>query len=360
MTHTNSLLNLIERGRRGDNQGLSLGLPKLEQIIDGLTQETYYLVAAGTGNGKTSLVLHSFIYKALLDTSQDRDLQFIIFSLEMSAEQLLAKLLSIHIYETYGKQISFKELLSRGKGVTLSDEDYDLVQECIPWLESIEDRLIIHDGTLNSEKYKEMVIADLKKFGTFVDEDTYVLNNPNQIIAIITDHLGLVRPLPGRSKKEEIDTISAYGVSFRNKCKVSPINIMQFNRNSNNSERLKQGLQEPDLSDLKESGSPSEDANVVLVLYNPFRNKLSSYRGYDIKELKDGFRSLLVLKNRFGSSDIAIGTGFYGRCGIFKELPIPSEINDYERYKHPDWTIIDFPEDEAKAKRDDLCVTITL
>lgn len=214
MTHTNSLLNLIERGRRGDNQGLSLGLPKLEQIIDGLTQETYYLVAAGTGNGKTSLVLHSFIYKALLDTSQDRDLQFIIFSLEMSAEQLLAKLLSIHIYETYGKQISFKELLSRGKGVTLSDEDYDLVQECIPWLESIEDRLIIHDGTLNSEKYKEMVIADLKKFGTFVDEDTYILNNPNQIIAIITDHLGLVRPLPGRSKKEEIDTISAYGVSL--------------------------------------------------------------------------------------------------------------------------------------------------
>ena len=46
MTHTSSLLNLIERGRRGDNQGLSLGLPKLEQIIDGLTQETYYLVAA--------------------------------------------------------------------------------------------------------------------------------------------------------------------------------------------------------------------------------------------------------------------------------------------------------------------------
>lgn len=66
MTHTSSLLNLIERGRRGDNQGLSLGLPKLEQIIDGLTQETYYLVAAGTGNGKTSLVLHSLFIKHFL------------------------------------------------------------------------------------------------------------------------------------------------------------------------------------------------------------------------------------------------------------------------------------------------------
>ena len=57
---------------------------------------------------------------------------------------------------------------------------------------------------------------------------------------------------------------------------------MQFNRNANNAERLKQGLQEPDLSDLKESGSPSEDANVVLVLFNPFRSKLSTYRGYCI------------------------------------------------------------------------------
>ena len=361
MSHTQNLLNLIERGRQGDNQGLSLGMPKLEQIIDGFTQETYYLIAAGTGNGKTSFALHSFIYKALQESNSKTDLQLIIFSLEMSAEQLLAKLLSLHIHETYGKQISYKELLSRGKGTTLSDEDFELVQECIPFLDSIEDRLIIHDGTLNSDKYKELLIQDLTKFGTFIDEDTYELNNPNQIIGVMTDHLGLVRPKAGRSKKEEIDTISAYGVSFRNKCKISPINIMQFNRNSSNSERLKQGLQEPELSDLKESGSPSEDANVVIVLYNPFRSKLSTYRGYNIKELKDGFRSLLVLKNRFGPSDVAIGVGFYGKCGLFKELPLASEINDYEKYKHPDWTIIDFAEEDVVDKvPDDLRVTITL
>lgn len=362
MSHTSNLISLIDRGRNGDNHGLSLGMPKLENIIDGLTQETYYLIAAGTGNGKTSFMLHSFLYKALQDTEacSDKDLQFIVFSLEMSAEQLLAKLLSIHIYENYGRQISYKELLSRGKDSTLSDADYELVRECIPFLESLEDRLIIHDGILNAEKYKKLIIEDLQKFGTFIDEDTYELNNKNQIIAVVTDHLGLLRPLPGRSKKEEIDTHSAYGVSFRNKCKISPINIMQFNRNANNAERLKQGLQEPDLSDLKESGSPSEDANVVLVLYNPFRSKLSTYRGYNIKELKDRFRSLLVLKNRFGPSDVAIGVGFYGKCGIFKELPSATNINDYEKYKHPDWTLMDFDPEEERATKDDLKVTITL
>ena len=91
MTYTSRLIELIKRGREGDNQGLSLGMPKLEHIIDGLTQETYYLIAAGTGNGKTSFVLHSFIYKALLDSDSDKDVQFIIFSLEMMAEQLLLK-----------------------------------------------------------------------------------------------------------------------------------------------------------------------------------------------------------------------------------------------------------------------------
>ena len=39
MTYTSRLIELIKRGREGDNQGLSLGMPKLEHIIDGLTQE---------------------------------------------------------------------------------------------------------------------------------------------------------------------------------------------------------------------------------------------------------------------------------------------------------------------------------
>lgn len=46
-----------------------------------------------------------------------------------------------------------------------------------------------------------------------------------------------------------------------------------------------------------------------------------------------------------------------------KELPSASEINDYDKYKNPDWTIIDFPDREVeieRTKKDDLRVTITL
>ena len=49
---TESVLELIKRGREGHNQGISIGMPKLEGIIDGLTRSTYYLLFGGTGSGK--------------------------------------------------------------------------------------------------------------------------------------------------------------------------------------------------------------------------------------------------------------------------------------------------------------------
>ena len=47
-----SLLARIDKGRDGNNQGLSIGLDKLESVIDGLTQSTYYLLFSQTGAGK--------------------------------------------------------------------------------------------------------------------------------------------------------------------------------------------------------------------------------------------------------------------------------------------------------------------
>lgn len=49
---TESLLAKIDRGREGKNQGFNIGLDKLQSIIDGLTQSTYYLLFSQTGGGK--------------------------------------------------------------------------------------------------------------------------------------------------------------------------------------------------------------------------------------------------------------------------------------------------------------------
>ena len=58
---TESLKQKIDRGREGKNQGISIGLEKLESIIDGVTQSTYTLIYSGTGSGKTTLALFAYI-----------------------------------------------------------------------------------------------------------------------------------------------------------------------------------------------------------------------------------------------------------------------------------------------------------
>ena len=120
---TNSLLHQITYGREGRNWGYSMGLPKLEEIIDGVTQSTYTLIFSPTGTGKSSIALYSYIYKPLMEHLDDDDFKVTYFSLEMSAEMLYAKLLSMYIFEKYHIELSTKELLSRKKDYTLSDEN---------------------------------------------------------------------------------------------------------------------------------------------------------------------------------------------------------------------------------------------
>lgn len=51
MSIVDSFYELVDRGREGKNIGLSMGLPKMEEYIDGLTQGTSYLIGAGSGTG---------------------------------------------------------------------------------------------------------------------------------------------------------------------------------------------------------------------------------------------------------------------------------------------------------------------
>lgn len=77
---------------------------------------------------------------------------------------------------------------------------------------------------------------------------------------------------------------------------------------------------------------------------------MASYKGYNIKELEGNFRVLSVLKNRYGEADVEVGCGFYGKTGLFKELPLPDEIYDYEKYKSPSWTLEDTKVENSDVK----------
>ena len=64
----------------------------------------------------------------------------------------------------------------------------------------------------------------------------------------------------------------------------------------------------------------------MIAVYNPFRDGLKTYKQYDIERLGGNFRSIQVLKNRFGDCDIEVGCAFYGWINYFAEIPRPECI----------------------------------
>ena len=208
---------------------------------------------------KTSLALYSYIYKPIIEHLDDDNFKITYYSLEMSAELLFAKLLSIYIFEHYGIELATKELLSRERGYVLNDDMYQIVQECIPWLRKIEKIITIFDKALNADTLYRHLHGELEKTGTFTKTESrtiYTPNNEDLIHLVVIDHLSLVRKSNNRSLKEEMDLISSYLVTLRNICKISPIVIMQANRDSTSMDRKKAGFDNLQISDIKDTGSP--------------------------------------------------------------------------------------------------------
>lgn len=337
-----SLLKEIDRGRKGLNQGFSIGMPKLESIIDGVTKATSTLLFSTTGSGKSSLALYAYVYMPLKEHLEDGNFKVSYFSLEMSAEAIFAKLLSMYLFDTYGVDVSLKELFSRKRNYSLPDELYHMVQDSMEWLHKVEKVVTIYDKSCNAKIVYAALMAELEKDGEFQDlgkRKIYIPNNPNLIHLVIIDHISLLQPPPGVKLKEEIDKTSAYLVTLRNMCGISPLIIMQANRESGSMDRRKYGLNNLRIDDTKDSGNVAQDSEIIISIFNPHREKLTSYNGYDISILQDKFRSITVLKNRYGDSDVEVGVNFFGHCGLWHELPRSEDIYDMARYTDPSYLL---------------------
>ena len=355
MTITESLLKEIDLGREGRSQGYDMGLPKLESVVDGVTKSTMTIIASGTGQGKSSFVLYAYVYRPLMEHLNDDNFFVTYFSLEMPATVIFGKLLSTYIFEKYGKELSIKELLSRKRHYRLSDEDYQIVKDSIEWLDKIEKKIYIYDKSLNAEKLYAILMQKLEEFGTFEETETrkiYKPFNEDLLHEVVIDHIGLMKPTNGRNKKGEIDTSILYLITLRNMAFISPTIIQQINREQSNIERFKAGRTGIQLSDLKETGDTSDAAEVVIALYGPNRDKLNTYRGYDIKKLGDHIRIFQVLKTRFGEADVEIAVNYHGGINVWKELPLPNEIYDYNKYTTPDYILEKEEKIEDNSKSD--------
>lgn len=335
-----SLFKSINQGKKGLNKGLSSGFPKLDTITYGVQRKWMTVYAGDSGSGKSSLVLYSQIYQPFKQfcNNPNLDINFLLFSFEMSAEVLLTKLLSLYIYETYGKIITYSKILSLTE--LLSEEDYYYAEQSKEWLQKFEKRCTIIDKPVTAKGLYAICKEWSKKFGTYKEvertadyvKEDYIPNNTEQYLIVVVDHIKLLSVSNGSTPKKEIDEACDYLIHFRNKCSFTVNIVQQLNRNFKSMERRTSDNHLPSLEDLSDSGGPAQAAESVITIYYPFREKKNRCEGYDIRQLKDRARIICLAKNRFGVSDKSVGSCFFGEIGLWTELPKPEQINDYEMY----------------------------
>lgn len=344
MNGVDILFRQIDNGRKGKNIGLKTGISKMDKYTGGLQKGVYTLIFGTSGSGKSSYVLYTHIYRPLKDYP-DKNIRLIYYSLEMSESLLLAKLLCLYIYEEYHYVIPYTDLMSWQE--ILDDESYEYVKKGKAWLNSIMDKLIIYDKTLNAKFFYKSMMENLEKWGSFEETDDgrrtiYIKNDPDQYVEAIVDHIGLVRPSTGNTKKGEIDEVSSYAVRFREKCQCSFCILMQENRNSADMDRRKADLTECSAEDIKDSGNPYNDAEICIGIYYPLKYKIKNHRGYPIIVennqqgafigLRDRYRSAILIKNRLGESDRLVPLNFFGELGYFIELPKADTVTNWKDY----------------------------
>lgn len=331
------LFENIEEGRKGRNIGISTGLPMIDSLIYGIQRKYLYTIGADTSGGKTSFAIDVFVYN-LLKNAGNTPVSILYYSFEMSSDILFAKILSLYIFDTYGQVISYQEILSLTEAI--SDEKFFYIEQSKDWLLNIQKHVTIYDKALSPGGIYATCKEWLKGFGTFVQIDEhredYIDNDPNRYKVAILDHVGLISGQG--SKKERIDLTVDYFIHFRNKCSLSGVFVQQLNRNAKGMDRKTNGYELIQLDDFKDTSGTTDGSDVVIALYYPYREKIARCEGYPIQNvLKKRFRLLQVLKNRYGVADSNKGCAFYGEIGMFKEIPRPDEIGDYEPYLSLDY-----------------------
>lgn len=253
-------LENIEKASRtkGNVTGLPTGFTDLDYKTSGFQNSDLILVAARPSMGKTAFVLNIAQYMAF-----KKNLSVAIFSLEMSKQQLMNRLLSME---------SRVDSQSMRTG-NLKDED---------WSKLIESAGVIGDSNLIIDDTPGITVRELRSKCR-----RYKLEHGLDIVMI--DYLQLMSG-GGRgsdSRQQEISDISRSLKGLARELNVPVVALSQLSRavESRTDHR-------PMLSDLRESGAIEQDADVVMFIYRDDYYKKDS-------EMK-GVAEIIIAKQRNG------------------------------------------------------------
>ena len=271
---------LIEKFTHPKLIGLESGFPSLDSITQGFQKSDLIVIAGRPSMGKTALSLN--IGLNILKHSR---LPIVIFSLEMSKEQLLYRLLAME------SNINSRKL----KNGQLSENDWIKLNKIIKILSKLP--LVIDDSP-------NLSIQDLRF------KIKQILLEQETLGLIIIDYLQLLQSLnrQNTTRTEELAHITRTLKNIAKEFNIPIISLSQLSRNVEN-----RWNQTPMLADLRESGSIEQDADLVLMLANPQNTPVIQGHDGAKKSIE-----LIVAKHRNGPTGI-VSLAFDGKHTKFSE-----------------------------------------
>jgi replicative DNA helicase len=244
-------------------RGIPTGISKLDEITTGLNRSDLIILAARPGVGKTSFSLNIAENAAL---KKNKKIAF--FSLEMTAEQLAARMLST---------------------------------------EALVDNTKLRTGFLDSSEWSRLIeAADILRKAEIYFDDTSAATVPTikakvrrmkDVDLIIIDYLQLMTsPKRTENRVQEIQDITRNLKIMAKEIDVPVVVLSQLARES-----VKRTSHRPMLSDLRDSGAIEQDADIVIFLYRD-----GGDNGDNVVDQNDpsaGQFKCAVAKNRHGKLD---------------------------------------------------------
>lgn len=258
---------------RDKYKGLPTGFKILDTVITGLNKSDLIIVAARPGMGKTAFALNIAV-----NVAKNNDLQVALFSLEMSKEQLVSRVLS-------------SEALISGNQMKTGDISGD------DWVKLAASAEVVSRTQIYIDDTPNQTVAEMKA----------KLRRMKNIGLVVIDYLQLMST--GRRDGNRVQEISEITRNLKIMAKELDVPVIVLSQLARSAESRPD--HKPMLSDLRESGSIEQDADIVMFLFR------EGY--YDKTSENQNIAQCIVAKNRHGETS-SIELGWEGEYTLFRNI----------------------------------------
>ena len=275
-------INDIHKIRSGEMQDRTVktGYSTLDRVLGGLTNGSLIIIAARPSMGKTALALNIVQKTALIHR-----VPCAVFSLEMSKEEVASRMLSVQA------RMSSRQIRSG----QLTQSDWERLADVVKVLSGAPIFVDDRSGTTVLE----------------IQSRCRQLKLENKLGLVVIDYMQLMSGGSRRNenRQQEISDISRSLKIMAKDLDVPVIAISQLSRaNAHRNDK------KPILTDLRDSGSIEQDADVVMFLHRP------SYYENDQAPQEVEQAEVIIAKNRQGETR-TVNIGWQGQYTLFFDLP---------------------------------------